>query len=433
MTLYYKYSIEEVLATNSIAMLYSSEILTPDNFDLYNLGYEKFSNVVKATGVNNTYVITNLSGKGFMYIVFLSPSDEIIGFTALESQINLDKYTISKITLNIEFKVTEEVIEVEAKVDYNIHINRTAEVHKELFNTGYDKRTTRISKLSNIKKAVTFCISDCQAFKNNSNSLMRYSGNYLTQKGMLEGYKFDIAKLSEFPEIISMYRDLSENIHVLARKDSTVADFDTSTGTITQLTISGTFKKAFGHLIVTDTTVYNVKENYEIKIPSWLLLAYDEKASTIYTFTKDSRFISGKLLKLLQKNDYSQSVAKLYSVSDSYLVYVDDYSTNIVSHEVRLNIKKKISHFIPITSKSFLIRYEDGTYQSIETYYKEESLSYELRITEDFGREYSNGTYYFKYIEQFAKKRYTNPFTQILLFSFEGSLFTRIENKLLSL
>lgn len=454
MELIYKYTIEDIESCDTIALVNSEEALTKEEFDNYTLGYDKFSNVTKVersgfTDDRKQIYEFQPSGDGYNHILFLSSSDEIVGFSRLQSAINLTRYQITLLTIYLSFNFTEDYEEVaEVECTYDVHIARIAEVHKQLFKAGYQNKTTKISKINEIDKLDSIVVSSLYDFKVNNGRLIRYAGHYylsetngetITRIQRLVGYSLLVPAGYE---VKSLYRNSNKIYGILFNETSLYNYcFDDRTSTRLEIRYSDQLT-IFGSIIDTGSKIYDLKENVEFEYnTNYLRIIYDQVNSTIYTVGVDSKFICNRLYNLILSHGFSQSVARIHSISNSYILYQNGNSFTLVSHDARVNIGRNFKQLIPVTSKIYFAILSSDESDKIEEYkvyevvFDDNNGEYTFN-TIDLGYSYKHNNetkYYLKYIEVFAKNRYTNPFVNIQPFSFEGTLFTRDGNTLRTL
>lgn len=449
MELVYKYTTEDIENSTTIVLVNSTESLTKENFDNYTLGYEGFSSVTRVScspigsdGVRKYEFSPADNIVGYNYILFLSNSDEVIGFSRLQSPLNFNKYKITTITLYISFNFNEKYVEdISIECSYDIHIARIAEVHKQLFNANYQNRTANIEELNDIEQLDSTVVANLYNFKTNNNRLIRYSGHYyfsetngqsLTRIKRLVGLSFSIGTFA----IKSLFRKDS-SIYAIAINERHIdlglflLKFNSSGNSESAKRLEIDYNSnvvVYGSIIDTGNTVFDVKNNVSIQYNNKITkIIYDEANSTIYTVGIDSKFICGRLYNLITRHGFSQAITRVRSISNSYILYQNGGSYTLSSHNVSIIIGRNFKQLIPITSKLYLVILTTGEYIVYEVKFDEEQGEYVIN-TINLGREFEyNGQTkcYFKHIEIFAKNRYTNLFTNIQPFSFEGTLFTK--------
>lgn len=180
-----KTSAKSLLNATKLWLVDSEEVLSKERFGYYSPGYEKFKDceqvdinidfkdsIGKATAIFDS---SEWSENNYNYVFFSNNRSEFLAFYKLEAPINLKKYDITKISVNIVLSMKEVSIStLTVSCDYSTHISRIANVHKELLNTEYGRK----SDLTSIEQEPNFTTADLATLHENPNSLLRYSGSY---------------------------------------------------------------------------------------------------------------------------------------------------------------------------------------------------------------------------------------------------------------
>jgi len=198
----------ELNNATKIALVESPELLneaqipqmTPDYFgNKYRLSIS----VTKEDGINKFKLNTVDKKFSFNAIIFYNLNDDPIGFSMLDSSIELNKYNISKLEIIPEFIITSDKSYIELSIkytDYKTHIESTSKVHKNLF------KATNNS--INVKEIAKTKVKDSKYSNDLTDALLnekiyRYSGDLSLARSKLVQSTYNLPNgVKEVTEVI---------------------------------------------------------------------------------------------------------------------------------------------------------------------------------------------------------------------------------------
>lgn len=445
--LIFKTSAKSLLNATKLWLVDSEEVLSKERFGYYSPGYEKFKDceqvdisidfkdsIGKATAIFDS---SEWDENNYNYIFFSNDRSEFLAFYKLEVPINLKKYDITKISVNIVLSMKEVSIStLTVSCDYSTHISRIANVHKELLNTEYGRK----SDLTSIEQEPNFTTADLATLHENPNSLLRYSGSYfrggedsndMNIGTYLEPFMVENINLDKKPSNCSISRGTSV-VNILFSVDTTIhigtaVDVDgyLSYKEVKETNIGSKILGCCGSFFWTQNELYNVNFSdgsfNSISLRNLRVIS-DDLNGTVYLVSKDGRYISDELKRKLEKSNRSFNITNLKGVSDLYSYFVAESSGNISCLGIKCDLRFPIKKIIPIRQRVFITLYANG-YADFTEIIKGEN-SYEAKRSQ-LGIKLSNNKTYFKYIEKVARNRSSNPRSidpDELLTSFEGQL-----------